>query len=228
MPDKDKNRTEVPSWFLKAGFATGALILVFFMVLVLVSILGFEVGPDSRFHVIVVLSLGIGLSATFLGGHALAEGKIPLPFALTNPVSFSVGGGLATIVIFMVLGSFLYPSAQKLGDLQNLEDFQEEFGISHSEEAQQQVENVLAEVDSLPLEKAWVILQSPPSELDEFTNSAVQARLGGTQLSEAEDILGGPENEANAKAILKMILVLMSDRSQENLARWQATIISEQ
>ena len=96
-------------------------------------------------------------------------------------------------------------------------------------EAQQiQIEKLLGEVDLLPSGKAWGILQRPPSGLDDYTNSAVEARLENTQLSAAENLLGGEGNDANAKAILRMIIVLMNDRSEENLAKWEAAIISEQ
>jgi len=212
---------EVPSWFLQAGFVTGAMTLIFFMVLVIASLFGNNIPRDTRFLVNVVLSLGIGLSTTFLGGHALAEGDIPLPFNFT-PISFSLSGGLATILIFLVLGSRLYPSKAD-----------NEFRIVHDEafanlKAQRNIETLTHAINSLPSEKVWNILQNPPSELDKFTLSAIEARLGNTRISAAEKMLGGAENDAIAKAILKMILVLISNRSEENLAKWEAAIVAKQ
>ena len=74
------------------------------------------------------------------------------------------------------------------------------------ERAQVEVEKLLEKADLLPSGKAWEILQNLPSELDDFTKSKVEEELGETQLSAAEGMLGGAENDANAKTILKLIL----------------------
>jgi len=90
--------------------------------------------------------------------------------------------------------------------------------------AQESVGNLLEIVDQLPITAAWEILRRPPVSIDEFTKKAVNARLGGTKLEEAELILGGVTNDANAKTILKMVLVLMSDRSPETLQQWKGVL----
>jgi len=98
----------VPPWVLKAGFVIGVLTLIFFMALILLAVFGHEVPKDSRFLVVAVFSFGAALSSSFLGGHAAANGHIPLPFAKSHPVAFSVLGGVAVLIILMVLGHLLY------------------------------------------------------------------------------------------------------------------------
>ncbi len=97
-----------------------------------------------------------------------------------------------------------------------------------SAEAQGRVKNLLDIAEGLPAGAAWQILENPPSELDSFVQSAVQARLGGTALDNSADILSN--NDAGAKAVLKMILVLLQDRSPDNLEKWRAAMaaLSEQ
>jgi hypothetical protein len=55
-----------------------------------------------------VLALGAALSGSFLGGSAAAEGKIPLPFVKDHPIAFSAGGGVAILVIVLVIGYYIY------------------------------------------------------------------------------------------------------------------------
>jgi len=92
---------------------------------------------------------------------------------------------------------------------------------------QQLLATALNEVDQLPAGKAWDILQKPPGNIDPPVMSVIKARLGGVELINAGKILGGAANDKNAKAILKMVLVLMSDRSLENIEKWEATVRSE-
>ncbi|MEP4892263.1 MAG: hypothetical protein ABJV04_19790 [Aliiglaciecola sp.] len=90
--------------------------------------------------------------------------------------------------------------------------------------AQKRVDDALDIIDAMPAGNAWEVLKAPPSALDNFVLTAVKARLGGTDLSSASAILSGAANDANAKSILKMIVVLIDDRSEENLSKWQAAI----
>ena len=91
--------------------------------------------------------------------------------------------------------------------------------------ARQRVDKLLDAVDSLPRDAAWRILQNPPSRLDPFIAAAVTARLGGRPLAQAFDLLAGSAAaDARGKALLKMVLVLIDDRSAANLAKWEAAI----
>ncbi len=90
--------------------------------------------------------------------------------------------------------------------------------------AQERVDKLLDLPDGLPKGAAWQILENPPSQLDSFILSAVQGRLGGIPQADWARILEGDANDGNAKQILKMVLVLIKDRSEENLAKWKAAI----
>jgi hypothetical protein len=54
----------VPSWFAVMGAIFGGFTLIFFMLIVVLSILGKEVPASSRFSLVIVLALSIGLSAS--------------------------------------------------------------------------------------------------------------------------------------------------------------------
>lgn len=91
---------------LTAGMAFGGLALVFFMGLVLLSIWGHVIPRDARYLVVIVLSLSGALSAGFLGGNASARGIIP--FATDHPLTVAFTGGIAVLIILLVLGSRLF------------------------------------------------------------------------------------------------------------------------
>lgn len=99
---------KTPSWFPVAGVVLAGMTLFFFMGLVIAGVAGHEVPADSRFLVVCVLALGAALGGSFLGGSAAAKGEIPLPFAKNHPVAFTASGGVAILIIVLVLGHFLF------------------------------------------------------------------------------------------------------------------------
>ncbi len=90
--------------------------------------------------------------------------------------------------------------------------------------AQAQVDELISLANDLGDSAAAEILQNPPSEIDGNTLRAVKARLGGTDLSQASSVFA--EEPAKAKEILKMLLVLLANREQENLENWEAAMQS--
>ena len=100
--------SDVPEWFWRAGVLFGALTLLFFMGLVIASLFAVEVPDSSRFSVVVVLALGSALATSFLGGKAVAEGRIAIPFLQNHPLKFSTGGGIAVLIIILLLGYGTY------------------------------------------------------------------------------------------------------------------------
>jgi len=92
---------------LIAGSVFGALTFLFFASLVIASMLGKSIPPESRLLVVAVLAIGIALGAGFLGGTASASGKIPFPSDL-RPFSFSVAGGIAVFIIVFLIGYWTY------------------------------------------------------------------------------------------------------------------------
>jgi hypothetical protein len=97
-----------PKWVAVAAAVFGGITLLFFIGLTLASLFNFEVPAESRFLVLVVLSFGAATSAGFLGGAATARGKIPLPGTLKNTFAVSTAGGVAVLLILLLVGYYLY------------------------------------------------------------------------------------------------------------------------
>lgn len=98
-PPKDP----LPSWFLPLGLG---LIMIFLAGLVVASMFGFVVPPGGRFALIALLSIGVGLSSSALGGKASVQGQIP--FFQNSPLAISATSGIALFIITFVLGYNFY------------------------------------------------------------------------------------------------------------------------
>ena len=118
---RESNQRSAPTWVVAAAAACGFLTLLFFMALLVASVLGYGMPAESRDLVVIVLSLGLGLSAAFLGGAATLEGRIPLPFVQARPFAFAVSGGVAVVFISSILGHWLYVPAQTASIEQQME-----------------------------------------------------------------------------------------------------------
>lgn len=94
-------------WSAMIGAVFGGVALLFFMMLVLLSVFGYPVPSDARYLVVIVLSLSGSLSAAFLGGNATARGRIHVPY-LEDPLTIAVTGGIATLIILLILGKSLF------------------------------------------------------------------------------------------------------------------------
>ena len=97
-----------PKWVGVTGVVSGVMTLLFFMGLALASIFKHEVPAGSRFLVLAVLSFGAAMSVGFVSGAAAAKGKIPLPAPFNNVIAVSTSGGIAVLVILLLLGYHLY------------------------------------------------------------------------------------------------------------------------
>lgn len=86
------------------------------MTLVLIAVIsGKQVPLESRFLVIAILAVTTGAGTGFLGGRAKANGNLDIPL-LNTPIQVGLTGGIATLVIMMLLGNYLYPSQARLTD----------------------------------------------------------------------------------------------------------------
>lgn len=103
----EQEKSKIPPWFQTAGFVSGAFTLLFLISLVFASLSGHEVPTGSRFLVIAVFALGCALAATFLGGEAAASGRIPF-VGDAHPLAISTTGGIAVLIIVLVLGHYFY------------------------------------------------------------------------------------------------------------------------
>ena len=97
-----------PKWVGVTGVVFGGITLLFFMGLALASIFRHEVPAESRFLVLVVLSFGAAMSVGFISGAAVAKGNIPLPGPLNHVIAVSTSGGIAVLVILLLVGYYLY------------------------------------------------------------------------------------------------------------------------
>jgi fido (protein-threonine AMPylation protein) len=93
---------------LKLGATLAVLTLLFFMTLVFMSMWGRRVPDDARYLVVIILALAGGLSTVLLGGNMIARGSIPVPFVQERPVQFACSGGIAVVVILLILGRHLF------------------------------------------------------------------------------------------------------------------------
>ncbi len=90
----------VPGWFRIAG--VGFAIATFFSLTYF--LIGPEIAPTRRIIFDVWVAFCVAASATFLGGTAIASGRMGLPFLKKAPVRFSAVGGIAVfIVVFLML-----------------------------------------------------------------------------------------------------------------------------
>jgi hypothetical protein len=97
------------TWVMKVGAAIGCATLLLFTILLLASLWGHIVPREARYLVVIVLALSSSLSVGFLGGNASARGALSLPFGNENPLTVALSGGIAVLVILLVLGQRLFP-----------------------------------------------------------------------------------------------------------------------
>ena len=100
----------IPSWVPRAGVVFGAITILFLMSLVLLAVFGYEIPCNSRFLITLLISFSGALTAGFVGGTAAAKGSIPLLDAKKYVVEFSVGGGIAVLVILLLVTPYVYRS----------------------------------------------------------------------------------------------------------------------
>ncbi|MBF0284347.1 MAG: hypothetical protein HQL51_07795 [Magnetococcales bacterium] len=98
-----------PTWILVSGYITGAVTLLFFMALVISSIVfGKTIPCDIRFIIVIVLAISTSLSSAFLGGTAAISGALPMRAARENPLKFFATGGIAVFIIVTIVGNYFY------------------------------------------------------------------------------------------------------------------------
>jgi hypothetical protein len=98
LPDSADARERLPGWFPIAGVCFAVLTILILLYLLVGP--GFEAGRTNIFNALIAFC--VACSAAFLGGSAVARGKIP--FFQDSPVSFSVYGGIGVfLVVYLVL-----------------------------------------------------------------------------------------------------------------------------
>lgn len=111
------------SWVIVVGAMFGAITLIGFFILAFLAGTSDQQFICRSFQLLAaVFALGAALSAAFLGGGAAAHGSStgPLSFA------FGVGGGVAVLVIVLVVFSYFRPECtSKQFDVSSINDLHE-------------------------------------------------------------------------------------------------------
>jgi hypothetical protein len=62
----------------------------------------------ARFPVIAILGICAAFATGFLGNYAAVQGQLPLPLVRNAPIAISAGGGLAVLIIVLIIGWYMY------------------------------------------------------------------------------------------------------------------------
>jgi hypothetical protein len=116
-PNSTMNLRGARTWPVVVGAVCMGLTIFFLMGLILLSVAGHSIPCSSRFLVAAVLALTVGIGSSFLGGSAAARGQIPWKGVQKHPLTFAVTGGVAVVVITLVLGAQLYDGGPDCIDL---------------------------------------------------------------------------------------------------------------
>ncbi|MFZ0819647.1 MAG: hypothetical protein WAM91_06230 [Candidatus Acidiferrales bacterium] len=146
-----------PTWALSAAAISGGATLLFFMVLVLLTMFGHPLPSNAKFPAISALALGVAMAAAFLGGNAVAKGQLQVPLLKDKPVQFSVVGGIAVFVIVFLLANSTYPNPEQKPDDLSLSEQE----VSHLEDEVMILKGAWENTDQSPADKTKVIEEAP-------------------------------------------------------------------
>lgn len=200
-------------------------------------------------RILSALSGGISGAGTSINKNLYYERTLPALIALMDARRDAIR---AEILTGLTLDIVVYPLGRALTDLerylqagsipgaiaavtstagQTKAEAEEKITILRSKafvdaRAQERIGELLDLVDKLPAGAAFDILKATPVQLDADTLAAAKRRMDNNALGsdEANQILG---TDNNAKEILKFVLVMMANRSDENLDIWNAAILAK-
>ena len=214
---------------------------------VVVGVAGAVVTGSDGSRVLSALSGGISGTGTAINKNLYYERTLPALLTLMDAKREEIR---AEILTGLVLDHAAYPLGRALTDLERYvqagsipgaisevlatageakSKAEAQISIVRDEafvdaKAQKRIDKLLDIADQLPENSALQILENPPSEIAAETLAAVQARLGGVELSQAISTV--LQDDTKAKEILKMILVLMANRNEDNVATWSAAMVA--
>lgn len=98
---------DLPRW---ATIVAGMIGTGTFLFFILLSVAGlFHHRLTDRFPAVVVLAFGTAVSSVLISGKAIVKGDLRIPFAQkSTPVQFIVVGGIAILVVLLILGKILF------------------------------------------------------------------------------------------------------------------------
>lgn len=197
----------VPAWFAVAGYASGLLTLLYFMYIASQDV-------EATFAHVIVVALGVALAVSFLGGDAMAKGRLPLPLVKVAPISFSVGGGVAVFVIVTLLGRWVFLADRGVEPVSELTaTFEEPVSLDTAIDVLRQRRHVTVRISptcpanaTQRLLPAGTYFGSSPedyldellSRLDETFEHRVQAMGGGRRFEIVCEELGNAEERPSS------------------------------
>ena len=115
MPDPAPHK--FPKWAPQVGVAFFAVTVVFLMALVFAGVVYEKRVPDeARFLVVAILALTVAIGGVFIGGNAVAEGRLRLPGSKDHPMTYSLTGGVAVFGVLLLLGMNVYAPVPPVDD----------------------------------------------------------------------------------------------------------------
>lgn len=218
---------------------------------VLVGGAGATVANTEASQILSALSGGIAGSQTAINQNMYYERTMPAMMALmdaerakirvqilqglSQPVSiYSLGQALSDLERYYEVGSIpgaiaslTETAGEKVKEASEALSYIREASFIDSI-AQDNVETALNLVDSLPAGEAWNLITQPPSKIESNVLNVLFSRLSVADMNGAQLKLSGKANDASAKKALKMIIVMISDRTEENILKWIAALKAEQ
>lgn len=183
-----------PKWVMIAGFCCLGVLILFMMGLIVASLGGHEVPCGSRFLVVALFAAVGGAAAGFLGGWAVAEGKVP--FGKNSPVQFGVGGGIGVLVLLMIIGNQVFACAD--GNDPSMEIFS---AYSAGSVAGQENLRVTFRVYHAPADSTLALEYSPDGEFKTVSRSRIDdASVGST-------VMPVPPQVAGKQAAVQLMLL---------------------
>lgn len=154
IPIPRAKKIKAPTWISIVGAVAGILTLLAFLGLTFASglIPGYDVCA-SYLPLSAAFALGTGLAVSFIGGEAAIAGRLGLGLQ-RNAVAFSAGGGIAAMLIVLVLFFFNKPSECEVKPV--------------DPELTLTVSQIPEKIDPLPVEGVWSN-RSATSRTGDFT-----------------------------------------------------------
>jgi len=105
------------------GLFFGGVGFLFFMVLIILSIVGYPVPCKERYLVVIFLSLLLAFAGAIISGSLKISGKIKIPLLKDHPMVFSATSGFALFLFVFLVGDHLYVKTVDCGE------FNSQYGV---------------------------------------------------------------------------------------------------
>ncbi|HEX3091047.1 MAG TPA: hypothetical protein VHW72_00415 [Candidatus Angelobacter sp.] len=107
-PKSGKPGNDLPRWATIGAGVIGIVTFLFFVTLSVAGLFHHTLLPSDRFPAVVVLAFGTAVASVLIGGQAVVKGDLVPSSQKSRPVQFIVVGGIATLVVLLILGKILF------------------------------------------------------------------------------------------------------------------------